>query len=124
LSPEATGAVNRSARTTDHIIALIGTGHFLSHFYMICLPPLFVLWRAEFGVPYATVGLSLALMAATTGLLPDPIGFWVDKYGSRPFLVGGTLLMALSISAMAFAVWQSPRGERLCCGGGRRSLQF
>ena len=24
------------------IIALIGTGHFLSHFYMLCLPPLFL----------------------------------------------------------------------------------
>jgi MFS family permease len=31
----------------------------------------------------------------------------VDKHGARPFLVGGTLLMALSISAMAFApgIW-------------------
>jgi len=24
------------------ILALIGTGHFLSHFYMLCLPPLFL----------------------------------------------------------------------------------
>jgi len=31
------------------IIALIGTGHFLSHFYMLCLPPLFLVWREEFG---------------------------------------------------------------------------
>jgi MFS family permease len=85
------------------ILALIGTGHFLSHFYMICLPPLFLLWRQEFDVPYATLGLSMALMAGTTAVLQTPVGFWVDKYGARPFLIGGKLLMALSVSAMAFA---------------------
>ena len=85
------------------IIGLIGTGHFLSHFYMLCLAPLFITWRAEFDVSYAMLGLSLALMSGTTALLQTPVGFWVDKYGARAFLVGGTLVMALSVSAMAFA---------------------
>ena len=85
------------------IIGLIGTGHFLSHFYMLCLAPLFPVWREEFGVSYAVLGLSVALMAAITGLLQTPIGFLVDRYGARPFLIGGTLLMALSIAAMAVA---------------------
>ncbi len=98
--PEGTG---RDAR----IIALIGTGHFLSHFYMLCLPPLFLIWREEFGASYAELGLAVALMSGTTALLQTPVGFWVDRYGARPFLVGGTLLMALSISAMAAApgIW-------------------
>ena len=85
------------------IVALIGTGHFLSHFYMLCLPPLFLVWREEFDVSYATLGLSVALMSGTTAILQTPVGFWVDRWGARPFLVGGTLLMALSVSAMAFA---------------------
>jgi MFS transporter, FSR family, fosmidomycin resistance protein len=85
------------------IIGLIGTGHFLSHFYMLCLAPLFITWRAEFDVSYAMLGLALALMSGTTAVLQTPVGFWVDKYGARSFLVGGTLLMALSISAMSFA---------------------
>jgi MFS family permease len=89
------------------IIALIGTGHFLSHFYMLCLPPLFLVWREEFGASYAELGLTVALMSGTTALLQTPVGFAVDRYGARPFLVGGTLIMALAISAMAFApgVW-------------------
>ena len=89
------------------IIALIGTGHFLSHFYMLCLPPLFLVWREEFGVSYAELGLTVAVMSGTTALLQTPVGFAVDRYGARPFLVGGTLIMALAISAMAFApgVW-------------------
>ncbi len=85
------------------IVALIGTGHFLSHFYMLCLPPLFLVWREEFGVSYATLGLAVALMSGTTALLQTPVGFLVDRHGARPFLVGGTLLMTLSIAAMAFA---------------------
>jgi FSR family fosmidomycin resistance protein-like MFS transporter len=91
-----------TARRDYQICALIGTGHFLSHFYMLCLPPLFLVWRAEFDVSFAMLGASLALMSGTTALLQTPVGFLVDKHGARRFLVGGTLLMALSISAMAF----------------------
>jgi len=89
------------------IMALIGTGHFLSHFYMLCLPPLFLFWRAEFDASFAELGLAVALMSGTTALLQTPVGFAVDRHGARPFLVGGTLLMALSISGMAAApgIW-------------------
>ena len=97
--PAATSGAGQDAR----IIALIGTGHFLSHFYMLCLPPLFLTWRDEFGVSFAELGLAVALMSAVTAALQTPVGFLVDRHGARPFLVGGTLLMALSISAMAFA---------------------
>jgi MFS family permease len=92
-----------SAGKDGRIIALIGTGHFLSHFYMLCLPPLFLVWRDEFDVSFAQLGLAVALMSAVTAALQTPVGFLVDRYGARPFLVGGTLLMALSIAAMALA---------------------
>jgi len=103
LPPEDQADASSAGGHDARIIALIGTGHFLSHFYMLCLPPLFLSWRAEFDVSYATLGLAVALMAATTALLQTPVGFWVDRYGARPFLIGGTLLMALSVAAMAFA---------------------
>jgi len=101
--PQAAPGTGQDAR----IIALIGTGHFLSHFYMLCLPPLFLFWREEFGVSFAELGLAVALMSGTTALLQTPVGFWVDRHGARPFLIGGTLLMALSVSAMAAApgIW-------------------
>ena len=88
--------------------ALIGTAHFLSHFYVLCLPPLFLAWKAAFDVSYSQLGLTVALMSATTAILQTPVGFLVDKYGARYFLIGGTLLMSLSITAMGFATsyWQ------------------
>jgi MFS family permease len=85
------------------VITVIGLGHFLSHFYILALPPLFLVWREEFQVSFAALGAAVALMSAVTAILQTPVGFLVDRYGARGFLVGGNLLMALSISAMAFA---------------------
>jgi MFS family permease len=95
-------------RNDSRISALIGCGHFLSHFYILCLPPLFLAWRDAFDVSYAELGLSVALMSGVTAALQTPVGFLVDRHGARPFLVGGTLLMALSVAAMGLATeyWQ------------------
>jgi MFS transporter, FSR family, fosmidomycin resistance protein len=88
--------------------ALIGTGHMLSHFYVLCLPPMFLAWQQAFDVSFAELGLSVAVMSGVTALLQTPVGFLVDRYGARRFLVGGTLLMSLSVAAMglATAYWQ------------------
>ncbi len=88
--------------------ALLGTGHFLSHYYQLCLPPVFIAWQKTFHVSFAELGLAMAVMSASTGLFQTPMGFLVDRYGARPFLVAGTATMALSVSAMAFATsyWQ------------------
>jgi MFS family permease len=87
---------------------LIASGHFLSHYYQLCLPPMFIAWQPAFGVSYAELGLAMALMSGTTAVVQAPIGFLVDRYGARRFLVGGTLVMTLSIAAMglATAYWQ------------------
>jgi|HubBroStandDraft_4_1064222.scaffolds.fasta_scaffold95584_1 FSR family fosmidomycin resistance protein-like MFS transporter len=87
---------------------LIGIGHFFSHFYLLCLPLMFLSWQGAFGVSFAELGLAITLMSGATGLLQTPVGFLVDRYGARPFLVGGTLVMTLSMAAMSFATayWQ------------------
>jgi MFS transporter, FSR family, fosmidomycin resistance protein len=97
-------AIGRDTRVN----ALLGTGHFLSHYYQLCLPPVFVAWQKTFGVSFAELGLAMAAMAASTAVLQTPMGFLVDRYGARPFLVAGAATMALSVSAMAFATsfWQ------------------
>src|SRR5215831_6286126 len=87
---------------------LLGSGHFLSHFYQLCLPPLFIAWQQAFDVSFAELGVIMAVMSATAAVMQTPMGFLVDRYGARPFLVSGTLLMTLSIAAMglATAYWQ------------------
>ena len=97
-------AFGREARVN----ALLGAGHFLSHFYQLCLPPLFIAWQKTFDVSFAELGLAMAVMSAAAAVMQTPMGFLVDRYGARPFLIGGTLLMTLSIAAMglATAYWQ------------------
>ena len=88
--------------------ALLGTGHFLSHYYQLCLPPVFIAWHKTFDVSFAQLGLVMAVMSAATAILQTPLGFLVDRYGARAFLVAGTATMALSVAAMSFATsyWQ------------------
>src|SRR5207248_8871608 len=97
-------AFGREARVN----ALLGAGHFLSHFYQLCLPPLFIAWQKAFDVSFAELGLAMAVMAAAAAVMQTPMGFLVDRYGARTFLIGGTLLMTLSIAGMglATAYWQ------------------
>jgi MFS transporter, FSR family, fosmidomycin resistance protein len=97
-------ALSRSSRVN----LLIGNGHFLSHFYSLCLPPLFLAWQSAFHVTFAELGLAVALMAGASAVLQTPVGFLVDRYGARLFLIFGALLMSLCITVMGFATsfWQ------------------
>jgi len=91
-----------------HVNALICCGHTLSHFYILCLPTMFLAWQKAFDVPFAVLGISVAVMSGTTAIVQTPIGFLVDRYGARRFLIGGTLLMTLAIALMGLATqfWQ------------------
>jgi MFS family permease len=93
---------------TTRVNFLIGNGHFLSHFYVLCLPPMFVAWQNTFQVSFAELGMTIMLMSGSTAILQTPVGFLVDRHGARPFLIGGTLLMSLSLAAMGLATefWQ------------------
>jgi MFS family permease len=79
---------------------LIGSGHGLSHFYQLALPPLFPLIQAELGVSYAALGLLLTLFSAATGGFQIVAGFLVDRFGARLLLVGGLALSAAGIGSI------------------------
>ncbi|MFQ5765773.1 MAG: MFS transporter, partial [Rhodospirillales bacterium] len=74
---------------------LIGTGHFLSHFYFLTLPPLFPFLKEEFGISYAALGLIMAVASGTSGVAQIPVGFLVDRIGARLILTTGLVMMAL-----------------------------
>jgi MFS family permease len=62
-------------------MGLIGAGHFMSHFYGLTLPPMFPIFKAEFGVGYAALGLLMAAYSLIGGLLQAPVGYLVDRIG-------------------------------------------
>lgn len=97
-----------SARRETHVIGLISMAHMLSHLYMLALPPLFPLMRADLGWSYSQLGLGITCFAVATGVLQTPMGFVCQRIGARPVLVTGLMLNGLSITMVAFAtdLWQ------------------
>ena len=82
------------------VISLIGAGHFLSHYYMLVLPPLFPVLKAELGVGYAALGLLATTFAVVSGVTQIPVGFLVDRFGARPILIAGLVLESAAIIGM------------------------
>ena len=91
-----------SGHTTDLkrdalLIALVGAGHFLSHFFQLSLAPLFPLMHETFGVSYALLGSVLTVFYVMSGVAQSFAGILVDRYGARPVLFCGIAMMATGI---------------------------
>ena len=73
-------------------IALVSGAHFLSHFYLLLLPPLFPILVDVYAVGFTELGYALALFSLVSGLTQAPMGFAVDRYGAKPILITGVLI--------------------------------
>jgi MFS family permease len=83
------------------MIAGVSAAHFVSHFYMLVLPPLFVFVRADYGVSYTELGLALTVSNVVSAVLQTPAGFMVDRIDARLVLVAGLLIQALGYAIAA-----------------------
>lgn len=95
---EETGA---QRRRDSRVIGLISAAHFVSHFYILLLPPIFGLVKGEYGVSYTAIGLALTAFNVVSAALQTPAGFLVDRVGPRTILTGGLLLGAAAIAVAA-----------------------
>jgi len=88
-------------------IALVSAAHFVSHYYIILLAPLFVFIRADYGVSYTELGFAFIAFNIVTALLQTPAGFLVDRMGAKPLLVAGVALgaAAIAVAAMVDSFW-------------------
>ena len=104
----------------------MSAAHFVSHFYMLVLPPLFAFVRADYGVSYTEIGLALTVFNAVSAVAQTPAGFLIDRINARLALVAGLLLGAvgLAIAALVNSYWVliamfgliGPRQHRLSPG--------
>lgn len=99
--------------STDHSFAVrragdirlvtgVSAAHFMSHYYMLVLPPLFAFVRQDYGVSYTELGLALTLFNATSAVLQTPAGFMVDRVNARLLLIGGLVLQAAALAVAGF----------------------
>jgi MFS transporter, FSR family, fosmidomycin resistance protein len=96
-----TQAISVPARPFGELrfVGPICVAHFLSHYYMILLAPLFAFVRADYGVSYTDLALALTAFNVVSAALQTPAGFLVDRIGARSVLLAG-----VTLGAAAFAV--------------------
>jgi MFS family permease len=93
--------ISGGVRATDNrIISLVCSAHFVSHFYILVLPPLFPFIREFYGVSYTQLGFALTAFNVTTALCQTPAGFLVDRIGARSVLVCGLVLGAICLAVV------------------------
>jgi nitrate/nitrite transporter NarK len=86
-------AASTSLEPREHgAIWLIGAAHFVSHFYHLALPPLYLLVTKDLGLTWVEVGFPMILYFVATAIVQVPIGLLVDKIGARVVLVAGLAL--------------------------------
>jgi len=104
---DASAAIG-TTRQDMKILGLISTGHFMSHFYVLALPPLFVFLAADFNVGFAELGLVMTAIFGTSAIAQIPMGFIVDRFGSRKVLTAGLIIMSAAVALVGFAeaFWQ------------------
>lgn len=81
-------------------VALISAGHFLSHYWILLLPPIFPLLTTELGVGYVELGALLTVFNGASAVTHVPVGFLVDRLGARRVLAVGLVVEGLAIAAM------------------------
>lgn len=73
---EATDLTFTARRADDtRLVMGVSAAHFVSHFYMLVLPPLFAFLRADYNVNYTEIGLALTVFMAVSAILQTPAGF-------------------------------------------------
>jgi MFS transporter, FSR family, fosmidomycin resistance protein len=81
------------------LIVPICAAHFVSHYYMIILAPLFAFIQADYRLTYTELALALTAFNVVSAALQTPAGFLVDRIGARVVLLAG-----LALGTAAFAV--------------------
>lgn len=94
---------NDSRRNEGRILGLISAGHFMSHVYMLTLPPLFPVLKDAFGVGYTELGLLMTLIYGMSAVTQVPVGFLVDRFGARRMLTLGLAVISIGFGLVGLA---------------------
>ncbi len=84
------------------VVGLVGGGHLISHFYVLCLAPLLPAMAADLQVGYAELGLITTAFFFAAAMVQMPVGILVDRFGARRMLLAGTILLSGSITLSGY----------------------
>jgi len=81
----------------------VSSAHFVNHFQYLVLPPLFPLLKARLGIDFMQLGLALTVSSVVAVASQLPIGYLVDRLGSRHMLVLGLLVAGVAFVGFGLA---------------------
>ena len=94
-------AVGRIGRAGEfRAVGLVSSAHFVGHFHMLVVPPLFPLLTGRWGVSFIQLGLGLTVYAIVSVAAQLPMGYMADRFGSRKLLIGGLFLGGVSLASI------------------------
>jgi MFS transporter, FSR family, fosmidomycin resistance protein len=77
-------------------IGVVSAAHFVQHFQSLVLPPLFPFLKATLGIGFVELGFALTVGNIVAVASQLPVGFLVDRVGSRNMLIAGLLVSMLA----------------------------
>jgi FSR family fosmidomycin resistance protein-like MFS transporter len=91
----------------SRVITGVSAAHFVSHYYLLLLPPLFGFVRAEYALSYTELAVALTAFSLMSAALQTPAGFLVDWLGARTVLILGLLLgaAAIAVAGIVHSYW-------------------
>jgi MFS transporter, FSR family, fosmidomycin resistance protein len=89
------------------VIGIVAIAHFVSHVYIMLLPPIFLLVKDHFDASYAEIAFAITIYNVMSALLQTPAGFLVDRIGARIMLTAGLILsgVAICVAALVPGYW-------------------
>jgi MFS family permease len=100
MASAAIAMPRRSAGGEVKAIGLVSAAHFVSHFHMLVVPPLFALLGARWGVGFVALGLALTVWAVVSVLAQLPMGWLADRFGSRKLLIAAMCLGGAALASI------------------------
>jgi MFS family permease len=81
-------------------LGLVSAAHFVAHFHMLVLPPLFPFLKGHFGVGFVELGVALTVGALASVAAQVPMGYLADRMGSRWLLIAALCLGGTAIASV------------------------
>ncbi|NPC56559.1 MFS transporter [Caenimonas soli] len=92
-----------SLRQDAGVIGLVGLAHMISHYSQLLLAPLFPWLKDALNASYTELGFLMTLFFVVSCAVQAASGFLVDRYGPRPILFAGLVLLGIAAFGFAFS---------------------
>src|SRR5262249_13852170 len=83
------------------LLGVVSLAHWVSHFHILLLPPLFPVLKDMLGVSFIELGFALGIFSLVSAVTQAPVGFIVDRIGARFMLVLGLCLGGIAFMLFA-----------------------